>query len=197
MTTIITRLYPDAATAQGVVADLLNAGHDLSTIDVIVRNGAADLAERLQSARVSPEAAAAYTRQMVGSTKALLVVRAGFNPLGAARNAIKVTARYPSLGVGLADENQYVREDGDYAAGNSVMKDHPLWMSNKLRPTSHAHILGSDPIIHSKTGTSAIRGGAFMSTKFWPMRLVSAQAKTGTSAIRGGKLFLTTLIGSR
>ena len=40
----------------------------------------------------------------------------------------------------------------------------------------------------SKTRTSAIRGGAYMSRYFWPMKLVSA-SKEKTSAIRGTWLF--------
>jgi hypothetical protein len=196
MTTIITRLYPDAATVQAVVTALLGYGHDQDTIDVIVRDGASDLMDRMRAARVSPDAAATYTKHMVGNNNALLVVRAGFNPVGAARNAMKVTGKFQSLDVGLDDENQYVREDADMARSSSVLAGNPLVMSNPHRTPSHAHILGSNPISAPRERRSAIAGGAYMSTKFWPMRLVSANAKEGTSAIRGGKLMLTSLIRS-
>ena len=197
MTTIITRLYADAATANAVVSALLTEGHSQSTIDVILRDGGTDLEGRMRMARISPDAAAAYAKQMKGSGKALLVVRAGFNPVGAARNALKVTARYPSLGAGLADEDQYVREDVDGSMRSSVMRGGPLMMSNPFRPAMHGHIMGNNLISAPRTKRSAMAGGGFMSGMFWPMRLVSSPAKTGTSAIRGGKLYLTSLLKSR
>ncbi len=191
MTTIITRLYSDAASARAVMTDLLGQGHAEDTIDVIVRDGATDLTHRLQAARVNPAAAATYAKHMSGSGKALLVVRAGFNPVGAARNAMKVVGRYPSLDVGLANETQYLREDGSSAMATSVMKGHPLLMSNPHHKASHGHILGSNPISAPRTKRSAMAGGGYMSKFFWPMRLVSAEAKQGTSAIRGGAKFFT------
>lgn len=196
MTTIITRLYPDAVTAQAVVAALLGYGHDQDTIDVIVKDGASDLMDRMRTSRVGPDAAATYTKHMVGNNNALLVVRAGYNPVGAARNAIKVAARYGSVDVGLDDENQYVREDADTSRNLSLMAGHPLLMSNPHQTPSHGHIMGNNPISAPREGRSAMAGGGFMSRYFWPMRLVSANAKEGTSAIRGGALFLTGLIGS-
>jgi hypothetical protein len=195
MTTIITRLYPNTAAAQAVVNALLESGHDQSTIDVIARDGVSDVMDRMRHARVGPAAAAAYADH-IGTGRALLVVRAGFNPVGAARNAVKVTAKYPSIDVGLHDENEYIREDPDPAKRNSVLRGHPLFMSNPHRPSIHGHMLGSNPILPPREKRSAIAGGAFMSGKVWPMRLVSQTAKEGTSAIRGGGLLLTTLIGS-
>lgn len=197
MTTIITRLYADAATANAVVSALLADGHDQATIDIIMRDGATDLADRMRAARVSPAAATAYAKQMVGSAKALLVIRVGFNPVGAARNALKVTARYPSLGAGLAEEEQYVREDVDASMRSSIMKDHPLLMSNPFRSGLHGHIMGNNLVSAPRTKRSAMAGGGFMSGMFWPMRLVSSPAKTSRSAIPGGKLYLSSLIKSR
>ena len=196
MTTIITRLYPDAASAQAVVAALIGQGHDQDTIDVIVRDGATDLTDRMRAARVGPSATAAYANHMSGNGKALLVVRAGFNPVGAARNAMKVAARFPSLDAGIANENQYLREDASAASTSSIMKSHPLLMSNPHRTGMHGHIMGNNPISAPREKRSASAGGAFMSTKFWPMRLVSANAKKGNSVIHGGALFLTKMISS-
>jgi hypothetical protein len=195
MTTIITRLYPNTAAAQAVVNALLESGHDQDTIDVIARDGASNAMDRMRHARVGAAAAAAYADH-IGTGRALLVVRAGFNPIGAARNAMKITAKYPSIDVGLHDENEYIREDPDPSMRNSVMRGHPLFMTNPHRPAFHGHILGSNPILPPREKRSAIAGGAFMSTKFWPMRLVSETAKEGTSAIRGGGLLLTTQIDS-
>lgn len=58
MTNIIARLNPDAATAQAVMAALLGHGHNLNTMDLIVRDGASDLMNQMRAARVGPDAAA-------------------------------------------------------------------------------------------------------------------------------------------
>jgi hypothetical protein len=197
MTTIITRLYEDAATARAAADALLNNGHDAETIDIIA--GAEDTESRMKAARVNADSASAYAPS-VASGKALLVVRAPFAPMGTARNAMKVVDRFASIKVGVENEDEYVREAASVAARGSILADHPLLMSNKFRRLGHGHILGSNPIKPSRPRTSAIRGGAFMSTKFWPMRLVSANAKKGTSAISGGWLIsksfgIPTLIG--
>lgn len=197
MTTIITRLYEDMATARGVADALLNNGHDAGTIDIF--SGADATPTRMVAARVSAEAAEAYA-PMAAAGKVLLVVRAPFAPIGTARNAMRTVDKVASIKVGVADENHYIRETPSVQAQRSVLTDHPFFMSNKHRRMGHGHIFGSNPIKPSRPRTSAISGGAYMSTKFWPMRLVSASAKQGTSAIRGGWLIsksfgIPTLIG--
>jgi hypothetical protein len=188
MTTIITRLYADTATARAVAGALMATGHAVDTIDVIGRDGAADVADRMRAARVNPDAAAQYAPAVQrGAT--LLVVRAPFAPMGAARHAMKVADRTPSIKVGVADEDEYIREQPSIAMRNNLMRDHPLVMSNPHRPLSHGHVLGNNPISAPRERRSAIAGGKHMSRLFWPMRLVSANAKEGTSAIRGGWLF--------
>ena len=197
MTTIITRLYEDTATARGVADALLNNGHDAGTIDIL--SGEDATVARMTAARVSADAAEAYA-PMAAAGKALLIVRAPFAPIGTARNAMRTVDKVASIKVGVADENFYIRETASVETRGSVMTDHPFFMSNKHRRLGHGHILGSNPIKPSRPRTSAIKGGAYMSTKFWPMRLVSSNAKQGTSAIRGGWLIsksfgLPTLIG--
>lgn len=197
MTTIITRLYEDAATARAAADALLNNGHDAGTIDIIA--GAEGTEAHMKAARVNPDSAAAYA-PAVEAGKALLVVRAPFAPIGTARNAMRVVDRFASIKVGVENEDEYIREAASIAASGSILADHPLLMSNKFRRLGHGHILGSNPIKPSRPRTSAIRGGGFMSTKFWPMRLVSANAKRGNSVLRGGWLLsksfgIPTLIG--
>ena len=72
-------------------------------------------------------------------------------------------------------------------------------MSNPHRSPMHGHIMGSNPISPAKPRNSAIRGGAHMSTRFWPMKLLSSP-KERTSASGSGFLFsslfgIPTLIG--
>lgn len=186
MTTIITRLYKDLATAQGVAAELAAAGHDADTIDVIGRDGAGTAEARMAAARV-PKASAAVYASGIAKGNALLVVRAPFAPMGTARHAIRVVNRTAAIDVGLADEDVYIREQPKLEKTGTVLHGTVFFMSNPHRRLPHGHILGSNPIIASKPRTSAIPGGAYMSTKFWPGKLLSAP-KERTSAIRGGML---------
>jgi hypothetical protein len=187
MTTIITRLYPDAATAQSVAGVLAADGQAYTAIDVITRDGAGTLAGRLRNARVGAGAAAAYAGP-VGDGRALLVVNAPVAPLGTALRAIRTVNRYPSVSVGLADEDVYIREMPETIREGKVYSGTVFFMSNPHRSLLRGHILGSNPIIHSGPRTSAIRGGAHMSKWFWPGKLVS-KPKEGTSVIRGTWLF--------
>jgi hypothetical protein len=187
MTTIITRLYPDLATAKTVVAALESGGHDASTIDLITKSGDGPVEARMSAARVRAPSAAAYAPG-IDKGGALVVVRAPFSPIGTARNAIKVVNRTPALDVGLADEDVYIREEPRIYTAGKVLPGTTFFMSNPFRVTKHGHVLGQNPIIAAKPRTSAIAGGAYMSTKFWPMKLISAP-KERTSAIRGGFLF--------
>lgn len=189
MTTLITRLYSDMAAADAARAALLNIGQDDDTIQIITGKTAGGSAAAMKAARFSADAALAYGKAMTGD-QALLVVQAPFNPFGTARNAIKLLRKHPALDVGLSDQDVYLREQPMSRYSNSVMTDHPLVTSNPFREASHGHILGNNPVIHSKDRTSAIRDGGYMSRYFWPMKLVSAP-KQGTSAIRGGFLFST------
>jgi hypothetical protein len=186
MTTIITRLYPDLATAKGVVAALEANGHAASTIDIITKaDGSAEA--RMDAARVPRDSAAAYAPG-IAKGAALVVVQAPFAPMGTARDAMKVVNRTASIDVGVQDEDFYIREQPVVELSGKVQTGTVFYMSNPHRRLGHGHILGSNPILPSKERTSAIRGGAYMSTKFWPMKLVST-GRQANSAIQGGFLF--------
>lgn len=186
MTTIITRLYADQATARAVVAMLLQKGQDEDTIDIITRDTLGGPEAAMRAARVPAASAAAYVSAMTGR-EALVVVAAPFNPIGTAREAIRVVNRTPAIKVGLADEDVYLREAPRPDIARNLLAGEPLIMSNPHSRPSHRHILGSNPIIAGKPRTSAIRGGAYMSRFFWPMKLVSA-SRERSSAIPGGGL---------
>jgi hypothetical protein len=198
MTTIITRLYPDLATAQGVVAALKDAGHGDDTIDIIAKDGDGAAGHRMLAARVPAVSAEAYA-QRVAKGAALVVVRAPFAPMGTARHAMRVVNRTASIDVGIADEDVYIREQPQLGTSGKVMQGKVFFMSNPHRSMGHGHILGSNPISPARERTSAIRGGAYMSTKFWPMKLLSS-GRQASSAISGGYLFssmfgIPTLVG--
>jgi hypothetical protein len=187
MTTIITRLYSDLPAANAAMRALLDAGQNDETIQIITGDTIGGARAAMTDARISAVSAAAYESAMT-EDQALLVVQAPFNPMGTARTAINVLQKHPAMDLGLQDEDVYLRDYPTAQYSNSVMRDHPLLLSNPFRRLSHGHIFGNNPIIHSKERTSAIRGGAYMSRFFWPTRLVSAP-KERNSAIHGGLLF--------
>lgn len=198
MTTIITRLYPDLATAQGVVAALQANGHGPTTIDVITKGGEGSPEDRMVGARVPKASAVAYGPG-IAKGAALVVVRAPFAPMGAARDAMKVVNRTPSIDVGIADEDVYIREEPKLEASGKVLPGTVFYMSNPHRQLGHKHVMGSNPILPARERTSAIRGGAYMSRMFWPMKLVTTN-RQASSAVSGGflisKMFgIPTLIG--
>lgn len=186
MTTIITRLYPDLATAQGVVAALEANGHAPSTIDIITASGGSAEA-RMAAARVPKPSAAAYAPG-IAKGAALVVVQAPFAPMGTARDAMKVVNRTTSINVGIENEDFYIREQPSVEISGKVQSGTVFYMSNPHRRLGHGHILGSNPILPSRERTSAIRGGAYMSKMFWPMKLVTT-GRQANSAIQGGFLF--------
>lgn len=186
MTTIITRLYPDLATAKGVVAALEANGHAASTISIITK-AAGSAEDHMHAARVPRDSAAAYAPG-IDKGAALVVVQAPFAPIGTARDAIKVVNRTPAIDVGLADEDVYIREEPKVEISGKVQQGTVFYMSNPHRRHGHGHVLGSNPILPSKERTSAIRGGSYMSRMFWPMKLVSTN-RQASSAISGGMLF--------
>jgi hypothetical protein len=187
MTTIITRLFADQSAAKAAAQDLLGRGHDEETIGIITRDGDIPASDRMRAWRVSAASTAAYAPH-VAKGKALLVVQAPFNPVGAARNAIRALARHPALDAGVSNENDYIREEMTVETSGKVQHGTVFYMSNPHRSAMHGHVLGRNPIISGKTKTSAIPGGAHMSTKFWPMKLLSAP-KERSSAISGGFQF--------
>ena len=182
MTTIITRLYADKATADTVAAALVSGGLAAETITVIDH---AD-ADAMKAARVLAASASKYAAAMTGG-QTLLVVQAGFNPVGAARKAIKIVGRTASINCGVHDEDAYISEAVDPAYADSVIKGGGLMLTNEHASLPHGFILSKNPISHNRPKSAVMRGGAYMSKSFWPMKLVSTPA-TKRSAIAGGKL---------
>jgi hypothetical protein len=177
MTTIITRLYADQAAAQAVADVLAKRGHE----DVHVFTDGTDAA---RAAGVPGDAAAAYARHMAKGN-ALLVVRAGFNPVGAARDAIRTLAAHPGIDAGLRSEEHYIREDA-VLTGGYVLDDHPHMFLRKDSLGEGRHFsraFGLPMLRHRGTiMTSTSRSHGHMI----PMKLLSQ--KSGTSAMGGGRL---------
>lgn len=182
MTTIITRLYADKATADTVAAALVSGGIMQDSITVF---GNADVAA-MKAARVPLDSAAKYAAAMQGG-KTLLVVEAGFNPVGAARKAAKIVNRAASIDCGVYEEDAYISESVDPAYATSVIKGGALMMTNEHASLPHGFILSKDPISRNRPKSAVMRGGAYMSKSFWPMKLVLTPAAK-RSAMSGGML---------
>ncbi|MEL6463408.1 MAG: hypothetical protein AAFQ58_00440 [Pseudomonadota bacterium] len=193
MTTVITRLYADDATAKRVTSDLETAGFPTETMDVFPAGTSADT---LMEARVDEASANAYADAMTGGM-ALMVVRAPVTPFGAARAAMSAADAVTSTRVPGTDENRHISEqmDRDLYIGLSILKDHPRFLSSDMNPRANANRdlvsramywkLLSDP----KPRTSAWSGTHYMSKKILPFPLLK-ERKSSNSVISGGRRML-------
>lgn len=130
MTTIVTRLYENAAHADEVVATLKAEGFPDSAMDVIEQGGRS-AEDTIVAAGVPADVAQQYAQHMsVG--RGLLVVRAPFAPFGAAKAAIEAADAHPSFDAGVENENIYIRQDFDDRQYLSVMSSHRLFLTNHL-----------------------------------------------------------------
>jgi hypothetical protein len=182
MTTIITRLYSDTATAQSVVDDLKANGQKAAAISLIPAG--ADQAA-MDEAGVPSSAAAAYLGAMQPG-QALVVVRAEFNPRGSARKAMIIVDRKESITVTVPNKDTYVREYPSAKYTTSVLKGAPLVMTNPFANLPHGHVMGKN-LVDTGTSSSASSNGGRNSRGFWPMAPVKTP-RHRASVFSGGKL---------
>lgn len=192
MTTIVSRLYASKSKAQAV-ADALHAeGFPAAIVDVI-EAGAGDTAAAIRAARVPAASAAIYAGQMSAGGKALVVCRAPFNPIGAARLAMQIVDAHDPLRSGVADENAYVSEAARSDLYLSVLTDHPRFFSMDMIPGADlargliSNAFGIPLLSRGRRADLAMRGGGYMSTKFLPFPLLT-RGRRANSAIAGGRL---------
>jgi hypothetical protein len=127
MTTIITRLYQDEQTANGVAQSLLDIDFREGMLDVITSAG--DPAAAMEAAKVPSGSRAAFAEGVQGGN-ALLVVRA---PFGAARKAMIVVDKTESLAGDSKYEATYLKRN----LGNYILRDHPRIMTSPEFPAAH------------------------------------------------------------
>lgn len=182
MTTIITRLYADAKTANAVRNALLEAGNAAETVDVIKKG---DIPEgqgaqgRIEAAMVRPEAAAAYAPAVEGG-KVLLVCRAPFMPLGTALNAIRIADGSPSIDAGVANQNFYLTDvppPSELQFLPKILKDHPRFLFKDKDLARHRGTIsnryGFRLLSKRQPKNVLLKGEPHVSTKFWPTPLLS------------------------
>jgi len=183
MTTIISRHYADAKTADGVVAALHDAGFPEETVMVI---GSADT-QAMMDARVAESTAMAYASAM-SAKSTLVVVHAPFTPFGAAMKAKDIVNAAPSMRLDGQDENRYISEtpNADLYLGLSVMRSHPRFLSADMNPRANANRALLSQAFHWPLLTKHRARRAL--GKHGPvLPFGTIKHKTADSAIKGGK----------
>ncbi|ABD54501.1 hypothetical protein [Jannaschia sp. CCS1] len=131
MTTIVTRLYENAAHADDVVAHLKAEGFPDDTMDVIEQGTRTSAEDRIVEAGVPANIAQQYAQHLsVG--RGLLVVRAPFVPFGAAKTAIEAADMHPSFDAGVTNENIHTPKEFDDRQYLSIMSSDRLFLTNRL-----------------------------------------------------------------
>lgn len=137
MITLITRYFDSADTARSVKAELVTFERVASRI-VHVFDTADGLADTLTAWGTFEDTAQAYAKRLAsGGGGAVLMVRAGYKPLGVAKTVRDICARAGAADMG--DIVQDVRVQAEAGSGLSILEDHPHFMTKPLdssRPRS-------------------------------------------------------------
>ena len=185
MTTVISRLFPDAETARGAVDRLIGKGVPRRQCSVF---GAGTDGAALEAAMVHPDATSAYT-SAIQSGQTLVVVRTTYKPLGAARLTRALLAERGGVETPRITEDHFVTGAGARTRNSSILEDHPLLMTSPYEMEVRGPItgkVGMDMLRPHKAKRSAMSGGRYMSRAFWPGKLISQKHRSG-SVIRGGR----------
>ena len=124
MTTIITRLYKDEQTANGVAQALLENHFRQKMLDVIVKGG--DTETLMTEAKVPAGVAAGYAEGINGGN-ALLVVRAPFGGSEEARMIVDQT-------VSISGDSTYLAAQNPRRIKDYILTDHPHIMTTPEFP---------------------------------------------------------------
>ncbi|MDU8945560.1 PucR family transcriptional regulator [Ovoidimarina sediminis] len=131
MTVVITRYFDSAAQARSVKHELVHwRRFSLKILDLF--ESPRGLAAALQADHVEPETIRAYEERLANGG-AVLLVRAGYKPLGVAQITRDVAAEMGAADMGDLVEEVYVKDEVRTAT-LSLLEDHPLLLS---RPRDH------------------------------------------------------------
>ncbi|MEM6696319.1 MAG: PucR family transcriptional regulator [Pseudomonadota bacterium] len=180
MTTVITRFFETPAKARAVREELINFNRFSFRI-ISIFEDPDTVVEGLTSARVEEETARAY-RERLETGGAVMMVTAGYRPLGVAQTTRDVTGRMGAVDMGaLIEEVTFKDRDGK----SSVMRDHPYIMSRPRDPESTTYHMANWPIpliSRRKPGTISFipRHGRMAN---WPIPLLSGRKPFTASII--------------
>jgi hypothetical protein len=139
MSTIVTRLYEDAAHADAAIATLKAEGFPEDSMSVVEQRSRRSAQDMIEEAGVPTDVAQQYAQHLTAS-RALLVVRAPFVPFGAARRAIEVADTYPAFDAGVSNENINIPDAPSRDLYLSILPSHRLFLTdmfdvrNDLKP---------------------------------------------------------------
>ena len=142
MTTVITRFFDDASDARAAKFELRNR-QGISSSIMRTFTSADGLVDKLTDAKVDRGTAEAYASRMAnGGT--VLVVWAGFKPLGVAQIVRDVTADMGAADMGGLEEEVFVKDTRDPTL--RVMQDHPHIMTRRPDPDIPNYRMADWPI---------------------------------------------------
>ena len=184
MTTLISRLFADEATAQRAVKQMMFRGFPSRSCILISDSDTAEA--HLARAKVHESAIAPYAAAIAAGNVAL-IVQATYKPLGAARLARDIMGKLDPLDASGATEEHVLPWQPDHAP--SVMKDHPLFFSVVDIPVPHGPITANFGMRMTKPHrTKRPLSNKRASRLFWPMPLVSKKKRSNSDMSGGRKM---------
>lgn len=170
MSKIITRYFESADTARAVRRDLVFLERFSQRIVHVFESS-----DGLEDAGVASATVAAYG-QRLAKGGAVLLVQAGYRPLGAAQKTREMAAMSGAVDMGDLIEEVVVREDTSHAP--SIRQDHPLMMSSfrEAGDTNYHMANWPIPLISRRKPMKAslIEPHARMADVFWPLTVEGA-----------------------
>jgi hypothetical protein len=143
MTKIITRAYDSAETARNVRHELIQM-QGFSPRIVGLYDKAEGLSDTLASAHVQAATAKEYEKQ-VAKGGAVVLVRAGYRPLGVAQTTRDVAEAMGAVDMGNLVEEVYINE-GPENLGTKLLLDHPKLLTRNRVPGSTDYHMANWPI---------------------------------------------------
>lgn len=178
MATIITRVFQDEAAARSAAKRVVFRGLPERHVMVISGHDPVQLSARMARADVHESAIPVYV-QTLGAGQALLVVRATYKPLCAARITREELAKRTTIDVGEVIDDYFVPDGPERA--KSVLKSHPRFFTMPLGSYARGRVtegIGFKTIIRKRRRVSASMTGTRVSRAFWPMPLLSRKDRT-------------------
>ncbi|WP_187430971.1 hypothetical protein ROLI_021930 [Roseobacter fucihabitans] len=191
MTTVITRLFKDEASARDAAKKIMDRGVPRRACSVIASQegeGAKDLKARLTSAKVNEAAVDPYAKH-IDKGLAAVVVRATYIPLTAATIVRGMMAGFDTVGAGDVVDDYYMPDGPERTP--SILLEHPRFLTVSPKRTEYeggpiTSGFGMRLLSVRRKRKSAISGGGFKSRAFWPMPLLSTKSRK-RSVISGGR----------
>jgi len=142
MTTVITRFFDDATQARLAKSELVKRQR-FSVRIVDLYDDPATLADSLAKQSVDSDTIQAYEARMANGG-AVLLVRAGFKPLGVAQTTRDIARDMGAADMAALEEEVYVEDPP--ARGLSVLDDQPLMLTRMRDPDSTDYHMADWPI---------------------------------------------------